>query len=92
MVNVLPDAAEEEVQKAIEDVEQGRSRTVQGVKIKQLHTIAGKHVKLLKGLGRAQLQVVEGLWEHKRGKKIDGGERRKAMVRAKRRAEENKRS
>ncbi|GAM88780.1 hypothetical protein ANO11243_068140 [Dothideomycetidae sp. 11243] len=92
VVNVLPDAAEEEVQKAIEDVEQGRSRTVQGVKIKQLHTIAGKHVKLLKGLGRAQLQVVEGLWEHKRGKKIDGGERRKAMVRAKRRAEENKRS
>lgn len=30
------------------------------------------------------------LKEHKRGKKIDGGERRQKQVRAKRRAEENK--
>lgn len=92
VVNVLPGAAEPDVQRAIEDVEQGRSRPVQGVKIRQMHDIAGKHVKLLKGLGRAQLQVTEGLWEHKRGKKIDGGERRKDMVRAKRRAEENKKN
>ena len=92
VVNVLPGSGEEEVQKAAKEVEQGEGKVVQGVTIKRLHTIAGKNVKLLKGLGRAQLQVAEGLWEHRRGKKVDGGERRKAMVRAKRRAEENKRS
>lgn len=92
VVNVPAEAGEEVVRSIVEDVEQGKMSTVQGVKIKRMHTIAGKHVTLLKGLGRAQLKVVEGLWEHKRGKKVDGGERRKASVRAKRRAEENKRS
>jgi hypothetical protein len=32
----------------------------------------------------------EGIWEIRRGHKVDGGERRKAEVRAKRRAAENK--
>jgi hypothetical protein len=39
---------------------------------------------------RAVLEVKEGLWEEKLGKKIDGGERRQAEVRSKRRAEERK--
>ncbi|KAF2156841.1 hypothetical protein K461DRAFT_5263 [Myriangium duriaei CBS 260.36] len=90
VVNVSPGAGEEELQQVVEEVEQGQTRAVQGVKIKQMNMIAGKNVRLLKGLGRAQIQVMEGLWEHKRGKKVDGGERRKEMVRAKRRAEENK--
>ncbi|KAJ9645268.1 telomere length regulation protein [Coniosporium tulheliwenetii] len=35
---------------------------------------------------------VRGLWEEKRGRIVDGGERRRAEVRAKRRAEERKTS
>ena len=39
---------------------------------------------------RARIRLREGIWEEKRGHKVDGGERRKAEVRAKRRAAENK--
>lgn len=38
----------------------------------------------------AKISVREGLWEDRRGHKVDGGERRKAEVRAKRRAAEAK--
>ncbi|KAL9106737.1 MAG: hypothetical protein Q9227_008307 [Pyrenula ochraceoflavens] len=38
------------------------------------------------------VRVHEGMWEHKRGRKIDGGERRRAEVRAKRRIEERKKA
>ncbi|KAI9892907.1 MAG: hypothetical protein M1814_001066 [Vezdaea aestivalis] len=55
-------------------------------------TIAGPHVQTVKGSDGAvaQLAVKEGLWENKRGHKVDGGERRKAMVRANRRIEERR--
>ena len=53
--------------------------------------ISGHGVQAVKGhQGLAVLKVQEGLWEQKRGHKVDGGERRKAEVRAKRRAAENK--
>ncbi|KAJ4301150.1 telomere length regulation protein [Kalmusia sp. IMI 367209] len=67
-------------------------RSVQGVVVKGAKTIKGSYVEPLKGsagLG-ARIRLQEGIWEERRGHKIDGGERRKAEVRAKRRAAENK--
>jgi IGR protein motif len=65
---------------------------VRGLTIKGANTIVGPYVQPMKG-GRgdvARIKVVEGLWEHKRGRIIDGGERRRAEVRAKRGAAERK--
>ncbi|PBP25160.1 hypothetical protein BUE80_DR004031, partial [Diplocarpon rosae] len=44
----------------------------------------------LKGGKTAKLEVKEGLWEDRRGHKIDGGERRQAEVRAKKRGEQKR--
>lgn len=65
---------------------------VQGVIVKGAKTIKGSHVELVKGSEglRARIRLQEGIWEERRGHKVDGGERRKAEVRAKRRAAENK--
>ncbi|KAL2375662.1 hypothetical protein RJ035_008355, partial [Blastomyces gilchristii] len=50
------------------------------------------YIKLVKGTNgmAGVIQVQEGMWEDKQGKKIDGGERRQAEVRAKKRSEERK--
>jgi hypothetical protein len=67
-------------------------RGVKGVVIKGSRNIKGSYVQTVKGtkgLG-ARIKVQEGIWEVRRGHKVDGGERRKAEVRAKRRAQENK--
>ncbi|KAJ4370664.1 telomere length regulation protein [Neocucurbitaria cava] len=65
---------------------------VQGVIVKGAKTIKGSYVEPVKGSEglRARIRLQEGIWEVKRGHKVDGGERRKAEVRAKRRAAENK--
>ncbi|CZS89692.1 uncharacterized protein RAG0_00988 [Rhynchosporium agropyri] len=63
---------------------------VKGLKIKGAHTIVGPHVLPLKGGKAAKIEVKEGLWEDRRGHKIDGGERRQAEVRAKKRGEERR--
>ncbi|KAF2212759.1 hypothetical protein CERZMDRAFT_40494 [Cercospora zeae-maydis SCOH1-5] len=64
---------------------------VKGTKIVRANTIGGTGIEYLKGYqGAAVLKVREGLWEQKRGHKVDGGERRKAEVRAKRAAAERK--
>ncbi|KAF7856915.1 hypothetical protein EAF04_009676 [Stromatinia cepivora] len=63
---------------------------VQGLHIKGAHTIVGSHVQPFKGGNAAKFVVKEGLWEDRRGHKIDGGERRQAEVRAKRRGEEKR--
>lgn len=65
---------------------------VQGVVVKGAKTIKGSYVEAVKGSGglKARIRVQEGIWEVRRGHKVDGGERRKAEVRAKRRAAENK--
>lgn len=67
-------------------------KPVKGLKVLGAHTISGSHVELVKGtMGRVgRIKVQEGLWEQRRGHKIDGGERRKAEVRAKRRSEERR--
>jgi IGR protein motif len=73
-----------------EPIEQ--AKPVDHVKIRGANTIAGKWVQAVKdtkGLV-GKIEVREGLWEDKRGHKVDGGERRKAEVRSKRRAQERK--
>lgn len=67
-------------------------RSVQGVVVKGANTIKGSYVEAIKGSGglRARIRMQEGIWEERRGHKVDGGERRKAEVRARRRAQENK--
>lgn len=62
------------------------------IKLHRGNKIKGPYLKLLPGAegSAAQLTVQEGLWEHKLGRKIDGGERRRAEVRAKRRIAESK--
>jgi len=65
---------------------------VKGVHIKGASRVAGSHFKPLKGGSGAKIAVTEGLWEDRRGRKIDGGERRAAETRAKRRAEERRTS
>lgn len=63
---------------------------VKGLHLKGAHTIAGPHVQPIQGGRGARLVIKEGLWEDVRGRKIDGGERRRAEVRSKRRAEERR--
>lgn len=67
-------------------------RAVNGVLVKGAKTIKGSYVEPVKGSEglRARIRLQEGIWEERRGHKIDGGERRRAEVRAKRRAAENK--
>jgi hypothetical protein len=61
---------------------------VPGFKVKGAHTIIGPRVQPIKGGKGAKIVVQEGLWEHRRGHKIDGGERRRAEVRDKKMREE----
>ncbi|KAF2433318.1 hypothetical protein EJ08DRAFT_74790 [Tothia fuscella] len=70
------------------------AKPVEGVKVKDSKTIVGPHVFMVKGTGglKARIAVKEGLWEDRRGHKVDGGERRKAEVRSKKRAEERKKA
>jgi hypothetical protein len=63
---------------------------VKGFSIKGAHTIVGPHALPLKGGRSVKIEVKEGLWEERRGHKIDGGERRQAEIRAKKRGEEKR--
>jgi hypothetical protein len=63
---------------------------VKGIRIKGANTIVGPHILPMKGGEGARIVVKEGLWEDRRGHKIDGGERRQAEVRAKKRGEEKR--
>ncbi|KAI4723799.1 hypothetical protein E4T49_08474 [Aureobasidium sp. EXF-10728] len=66
-------------------------KPVQGTKVVRSNIIGGSYVEAIKEKpGAAKIVAKEGLWEIKRGHKIDGGERRKAEVRYKRRVEERK--
>lgn len=65
-----------------------------GVKLLRGHAISGSYILPVAGTNGsvAQLKVVEGMWEHRRGHKVDGGERRQAEVRFKRGVEERKKA
>jgi hypothetical protein len=72
------------------DKPSGRSVPAKGLHVQGAHTIVGPYVQPVKGGKGARIVVKEGLWEERRGHKIDGGERRQAEVRAKRRGEEKR--
>ena len=65
-----------------------------GVKLLRGHAIVGSYIQPVAGTNGsvARLKVVEGMWEHRRGHKVDGGERRQAEVRFKRGVEERKKA
>lgn len=72
-------------------VDASKVKPVRDIKIVRGNTIGGTGVEYIKGHpGVARLRVQDGLWEQTRGHKVDGGERRVAEVRAKRRAAERK--
>lgn len=64
---------------------------VKHVKARGLNKLIGTNVYMVSA-EKAAIKVQEGLWEVRRGHKVDGGERRKAEVRFKRRAEERKKA
>ncbi|KAL8928668.1 MAG: hypothetical protein Q9172_000806 [Xanthocarpia lactea] len=67
-----------------------RLKPVKGLKVQGAHTVVGPFVEPVKGTGGsvAVVKVQEGMWEQRRGQKVDGGERRKVQVRRKRKLEE----
>ncbi|KAL9120573.1 MAG: hypothetical protein Q9187_002868 [Circinaria calcarea] len=83
VVNLPPQALDKEFRA-------GEVKAVRGVKVQGAHTIIGPYVELVKGTnGRvARIKVKEGMWEERRGHKVDGGERRKETVRSRRAAKE----
>ncbi|KAK4230358.1 IGR protein motif-domain-containing protein [Podospora fimiseda] len=60
-----------------------------GYRVSGTHTIVGPYALPITN-GAARVTVTEGMWEHKRGHKVDGGERRRAEVRFKRGVAERK--
>jgi hypothetical protein len=69
-----------------------KAKIIDHIKVRGKNGIEGPHVDMVKGTAglKARIAVKEGLWEERRGHKVDGGERRKAEVRSKRRAEVRK--
>ena len=69
-------------------------KPVDGMKVVGARTIVGPYVQPVKGTSGsvATIKVQEGMWEVRRGVKVDGGERRKLQVRRKRLLEERKTS
>lgn len=73
----------------VEDIPQDELVRVSGYHIKGARTIVGPYA-LPTAEGGARVAVTEGMWEDRRGHKVDGGERRRAEVRFKRRVAERK--
>ncbi|KAK1594809.1 IGR protein domain-containing protein [Colletotrichum navitas] len=69
----------------VKDVPADKLTRPSGYTVRGLHTITGPHALPLKAGEGARVVVAEGMWEHKQGHKVDGGERRKAEVRFKKR-------
>lgn len=61
-----------------------------GYSVRGLKTIAGSFATELPGQGGAVVKITEGMWEQKQGRKIDGGERRRAETRFKKRSAERR--
>jgi hypothetical protein len=78
--------------KKTEDGEDTESYLVRpnGYKVVGHKTIAGPYAKPLPGVSGVVVKVTEGMWEDKQGRKIDGGERRRAETRFKKRSAERR--
>ena len=91
VVNVPPGT------ESVRDVGLDQLSRVRGYKVKGARTISGPYALPLplEGEGSApeggaRITITEGMWESKRGRKIDGGERRRTMVRYKKRIAERR--
>jgi hypothetical protein len=83
VVNVPPGT------KKLDEVSPSDMIRVGGFTVQGVRTIVGPYALPLK-YGGARLTVTEGMWEDRRGHKVDGGERRRAEIRFKRRVAERK--
>ncbi|KAI1818059.1 IGR protein motif-domain-containing protein [Poronia punctata] len=63
---------------------------VTGFKVEGAKTIVGPYALQLKSGQGARIKITEGMWEDRRGHKIDGGERRRTEVRYKKRIAERR--
>ncbi|KAI1776081.1 IGR protein motif-domain-containing protein [Hypoxylon cercidicola] len=63
---------------------------VRGFKVQGAKTIVGPYALPLKKGEGARITITEGMWEDRRGRKIDGGERRRTEVRYKKRIAERR--
>ncbi|KAG8666400.1 telomere length regulation protein [Fusarium poae] len=61
-----------------------------GYKVVGAQTIAGPYARPLPGASGVVVKVTEGMWEDRQGRKIDGGERRRAETRFKKRSAERR--
>lgn len=75
-----------------EELDYRNLKAVEGMKVLGARTIVGPYVQPVKGTSGsvATIKIQEGMWEVKRGIKVDGGERRKVQVRRKRLLQERK--
>ena len=87
IVNVAPDVP-------VNEPKLRALKPVNGLKVQGAHTIVGPFIEPVKGTGGsiATVKVQEGMWEQRRGEKVDGGERRKLQVRRKRKLEESRKA
>jgi len=76
--------------KSLEEVPEEERLRVRGYKVKKAHAIGGPYALQMQGRTGSRVTVTEGMWEDVRGRKIDGGERRRAEVRFKKHAAERK--
>lgn len=77
---------------AAQNLSYKKLKSVEGVKVVGARTIVGPFVQPVKGTSGnvARINVQEGMWEVRKGIKVDGGERRKVQVRRKRLLQERK--
>lgn len=80
VVNIPPDTQKQEQEQGLKYEE---LQPVEGMKVRGAHSIVGPYIQPVKGTaGRAAiLKVQERMWEERRGMKVDGGERKRKMVR-----------
>lgn len=85
VVNEQPEVLEQKLQS-------GEVKPVEGMKVQGAGIIRGPFIRVVRGTrgSVAQLKAEEGMWEVRKGVKIDGGERRKLQVRRKRLLESRK--
>ncbi|KAI1096886.1 IGR protein motif-domain-containing protein [Rostrohypoxylon terebratum] len=70
---------------AIDELSRVRGYTVKGAK-----TIVGPYALPIAGGEGARITITEGMWEDRRGHKVDGGERRRSEIRYKKRIVERR--
>ncbi|KAI2473733.1 IGR protein motif-domain-containing protein [Annulohypoxylon bovei var. microspora] len=63
---------------------------VRGYTVKGAKTIVGPYALPVQGGEGAKIKITEGMWEDRRGRKVDGGERRRTEVRFKKRIAERR--